>query len=213
MDLSEFIATIRAKWPVIVALVLIGVLAATGYSLVAPKTYTATAKVLLSTPPATNASDLQQGAIFAQQAAVTYAEVASTSYVLQPVIDKLNLTESSDDLARDMTVVAPANTSVVDITVNNGNAANAAAIANGVATQLAARVPEITPSGKAGTAALGVRTIQTASTPKSPSAPNLLLDVALGLLIGLAIGLGFVLLRRSADTRVRTAEEDRKSVV
>ncbi|MGT2425261.1 polysaccharide biosynthesis tyrosine autokinase [Amnibacterium kyonggiense] len=207
MELTDFVLLLRRRAGFIIVMMLVGILAAAVFSGVQKPTYTAVAKSLVSTPRASNASDLQQGGTFTQQVVTTYAEVASTTSVLQKVVDELHLNMTADDLANDVSATAPANTAVVAISAKAGSAQLAADIANDVAKELAARVPSITPSTTAGRSAVSISLVQSATAAATTKTPNWTIDIALGLLVGLVAGVGIAVLREAVDTRLRGAKD------
>ena len=153
-------------------------------------------------------SELAQGTTFARQAVVSFVDVVDSALVLDRVIDDLNLDTTAKQLARSIQASSPTNSVVISITVSDRDAAKAAAIANSVGTNFADVVVNRLerPSGDAASL-VRVETIEPALVPVSPAAPNTTLNVIIGTILGLAIGLGGALLRSLLDTRIHSLHD------
>jgi capsular exopolysaccharide synthesis family protein len=153
-------------------------------------------------------SSLQQGVAFSEQAVRTYAAMASTPIVLDPVIERLRLRTSVDELAGELVVSVPTETTLIDITATSSNPREAAAIANAVATSMEDVIPGLT-SGSSPTARpiVQLQQVQVALTPRSPVAPDPVTVLAIALVAGLFIGLAITVLRQAFDSRVRGSRD------
>lgn len=125
MDIHEYIGVLRRG----VVLILIGVLAglAGGYAAQSMErpSYSATSRELLTNKVAGELS-ISQGRI------ASYVLVASSGLVLQPVIDELQLDTSVGELAERVSVVAPPNTVVIEITATAATPTEAQETANAI---------------------------------------------------------------------------------
>jgi capsular exopolysaccharide synthesis family protein len=209
LELREYLRIARRSAVLLIALVLLGVIAAGAYALLQKPTYSATAEDYVSTESAASTSDLSTGASFAQQVAAGYAHVAGTTYVLQPVISDLGLPESPTQLAKRVDIVSAPDTSVLQITVEDQSPSRAAAIANAISERLTVAVDALTPESQTGTTLVKVTQIEPAPVPTSPSSPNLPLYLAIGALLGLVLGVVVAVAREVLDTRVREASDVR----
>jgi len=201
--LHPYVELAARYWAVVVAATVIGAVAAFGLSQLATPTYSARSTLYFSIGYGTSGSDLNQGATYAQGQMLSFAELARTQRVLQPVVTSLELPMSASELASQVEVTTPANTAVLNITVSSGNPAEAAAIANSIADSLTQAVQGVAPRDADGKATVAVRTVETADEPGSPSAPNVRVNVVAGALIGLALSLLAIAAMRLLDTRVR----------
>ena len=73
-----------------------------------------------------------------------------------------------DDLADEVTATNPTNTFMVDISVENGDAAQSAAIANSVAENLSEQISSSLYSGSSDSSPIKLSVVQEAQTPTSP---------------------------------------------
>jgi capsular exopolysaccharide synthesis family protein len=208
VELSDYIRILRKSWILIVVLALLGIAAAAGLSLLQTPQYSATSKVFVSTQSTGSVSDLAQGNAFTVQRVNTYSDLATTPIVLLPVIADLELDTNEGALAQTITVAAPLNTSIIEITVTNDDPVLGADIANATAESLTDVVGRIeTSAADEATSAVKLTLVQQATVPGAPVSPNVPLSIALGMLIGLAIGVALAVLRQVLDTRIRNERD------
>ncbi|MBT1636214.1 polysaccharide biosynthesis tyrosine autokinase [Clavibacter michiganensis] len=203
MELREYIRILRRSWILILLALLLGIGAAAGYSLVQTPEYRASAKVFVSTQSAGTVSDLSQGNSFTQQAVKSYADVVSTPVVLEPVIAQLGLDETAESLAPRVSASAAADTVIIEIAAQDQQAETAAVIANAVAKSFSDVVAQLVPEDTGGQPQVKITTLQEARIPASPVSPRVPLNLALGALVGLALGIAVSVLRSTLDTRIR----------
>ncbi|TFC33851.1 polysaccharide biosynthesis tyrosine autokinase [Cryobacterium sp. TMT2-14] len=212
MELRDYIRILRKSWVLIVLLTLVAVGAASTYSILQTPKYSATSKVFVSTQAGATTNDLAQGSSFTVQRVKTYSDLVSTPLVLLPLIDSLSLDITAEKLAKKITASAPLDTSIIEITVIETDSARAAQIANAAADSLTAVVQTIeTPEIADAISPVKLTRAQEATVPTVPVSPNVPLNIALGALVGLAMGIGLAVLRETLDTRIRT-ERDVESV-
>jgi non-specific protein-tyrosine kinase len=97
---------------------------------------------------------------------------------------------------------------VIDMFVTDSSPQRAAEIANTAATVLSEVVDDLErPQTPNGVAPVAVRVVQPATVPVRPSSTGLTKTVALGLLSGLALGVGAALVRNAMDTSVTSLEQ------
>jgi capsular exopolysaccharide synthesis family protein len=208
VELRDYIRILRTSWVLIVLVSLAGVGAASAYSLLVTAQFSATAKVFVSTQGSGSTAELAQGSSFTIARVKTYSELARTPIVLLPVISSLKLDGSAEALASRVSASAPLGTSIIEITVVDADPTNAARIANAVSQSLTSVVAEIeTPDAEGATSPVKLAPAQTATVPVAPASPNTPLNIALGALVGLAIGVGTAVLRQTLNTRIRTERD------
>ncbi|MEC5151161.1 polysaccharide biosynthesis tyrosine autokinase [Cryobacterium sp. GrIS_2_6] len=212
MELRDYIRILRKSWVMILILALVGVAAAATASIVQTPKFSATAKVFVSTQSTGTTSDLAQGNSFTVQRVKTYSDLVATPIVLLPVIASLELGIPADVLSKQITAAAPLDTSIIEITVIDTDPVRAADIANATSLSLTAVVQTIETPASTATGAEPVSPVkltraQEATVPSVPVSPNVPLNIALGLLVGLALGVGAAVLRQTLDTRIRSERD------
>jgi succinoglycan biosynthesis transport protein ExoP len=205
MSQHQYPAAFKRYWYVLVISTIVGAIGGWGLSQVATPVYTATSSLYFSLNFGGTANDLNQGSTYTQNQMLSFAQLAASPLVLAPVIGELDLSMTPTELSDSVAVSTPQNTVILELAVSSTDPAEAAKIANAVATSLSAKVEQIAPKSVAGDTTVAVRVIQPAVTPTVPSSPNTRLNLVAGLVLGLLVGSLIIVLRELLDTRVHTA--------
>jgi succinoglycan biosynthesis transport protein ExoP len=210
LELRDYIRILQKNWILIVVCALLGVAAAAAVSIAATPKYVSTTDLYVSVRSGADSAstELVQGTSFARQAVTSYVSIVTSASVLDPVIDELDLDVTSSELARMVRASSPLNTVLIQIAVTDDNPDMAAQIANAIGSNLADVVVNVLekPDGD-GESLVRIETVQPAIAAESPSSPNPLFNIMLGLLIGLAVGIGGAVLRSVLDTRIHSAHD------
>ena len=207
MEPIDYLRTITRRWLLIVIVGLIGGAAAWGYASTIPAQYQATNSVFVTSDRGETTSELLQSSTFTQNLVQSYAQLATTPTVLEPVISRLGLNISAQALAARVTAVTPLNTVFINITVTSRSAAQAVSLADAISDSLATTVENLAPKGPDNLPSITLKTVSPAQLPGAPFAPNTQLIVITGLLLGLVAGVLYALAREVFDTRV-SSEKD-----
>ncbi len=207
MELRDYIRILRKSWVLIVLLTLVAVAAAAAYSIVQTPKYSATTRVFVSSQSADSTSELLQGSSFTQGRVKTYSSLVTTPIVLLPVIAKLGLSITAEQLAERVNGAAQLDTTLIEITVTDVDPVVAANIANATSQSLTAVVEKIeTTEGSVGSPVKLTR-VEDAIVASTPISPNIPLNIVLGALVGLALAVGLAVLREVLDTRIRNERD------
>lgn len=207
MELSDYIRVLRKNWLLVFLLTIVGLVAATGFTLSRTPQYESSSTVFVSTQAGGTTAELQQGSNFAQARINTYVGLATAPIVLDPVVASLNLDQGSGSLAGEVKASATPNSTLITVTVTDADPTQAAIVANAVAESLSTVVPRLEPASNVGESPIRLTRVRDAVPAAKPSSPNIPLNIALGALVGLALGLGAAVLRTSLDNRVRTPRD------
>jgi capsular exopolysaccharide synthesis family protein len=202
MSQHPYVLAVLRYWPVVVAAALLGGFAGWGFSQLATPIYRASASLYFAINFGNSGNDLNQGSTYTQGQMLSYGQLAESTVVLQPVIDKLDLGVSVKSLAESMEVTTPANTVILEVQVGDKDPEKAAEIADEIAASLTEVVDEIAPRSAEGEKTVTVRTIAPATPPSTPAAPNTRLNLVAGVLIALVLSILAIVIRRLLDTRV-----------
>jgi non-specific protein-tyrosine kinase len=132
VDLRRQLLIARRWLPLLIGSVVLAGAAAYLLTAAQPKVYEAQATVLVGPSAGADYNQLLASA----RLSATYVSVATTRPVLQAVIDKLGLDEAAQQLEKSVFAGSVQDTSLVTITVRDGEASRAADIANGIAGEL-----------------------------------------------------------------------------
>ena len=198
----------RHRWLSIAIFTLLTLAAVSAATLMMPKAYTASTRVFFAVA-GDSVSALAQGSSFVEQQMASYAEVATSPKVLDKVVEQLGLSTTSVELADSIEATVSVDTVIIEIAATDPNPDQAARIADAVATELAKAARDLTPSLANGSEAVRATTLAAAQVPTSPSSPNVLRNLGVGLILGLLLGFGIAVLRKLFDTKVRSEQDVR----
>lgn len=227
LDLTDYLRVVRTYWKAIVAFTLLATLTAFGWTVLQPKIYSSDSSGIVVTPGSDNVSLSLAGDSLAKAKVKNYESVAKSRLVADRVITDLGLNTTADALLGTISVKVPLDTAEIRVTAQSKDPATAQRVADAWVNGLAAQVeaietappadaviePGTTAAPDTGTSvavsasAVRVLPLGKAVLPTSPVSPNVKLTLALGALIGLALGVAYALVRRHLDRRIRSAAE------
>lgn len=176
----------------------------------AKPTYTAETQLFVAIQNSGSIQELQQGNTFSQARVQSYVGTVGTPVVLQPVIDSLGIDLTSEELAKMVTASSDLNTVLIRITVEDISAVRSAAIASAVADSLVHAIDTLEKPKTGGTSPVSLSIISPAKAPLSPSGPNAIMNLGLGLITGLLIGVAGAIAKTALDQRIKSEPELRK---
>ena len=147
-----------------------------------------------------------EGALFAQQRVASYAQIVSSTELLGAVAAEIELPGGAPALEDKLRAEIPADTVLIDITARDGSAARAKAIADAVVVQLPRFIGALESPRDPSSSAVRASVTRRPELPLSAVSPDLKWYLALGLLGGLALGIGAVAVAAGFDDRVRSVE-------
>ncbi|MGI3784893.1 MAG: polysaccharide biosynthesis tyrosine autokinase [Janthinobacterium lividum] len=203
MDLRGYLKVLQRRWISILVITLATLAVTAGITFALTPKYTASTRLFFGVQGAQSGSDLAQGSTFAEAQLTSYAQVATSPLVLQPVIEQLGLQLTPAQLATKVSAFAPTDTVIIQVTVTDSNAGQSAAIANAVGQKLASVTSDLSPRRQDGSQSVKATILAPAQVPTDASSPNVLRNLAAGLILGLLLGVAVAIARRLLDTKVR----------
>nr|MBA2307723.1 hypothetical protein [Pseudonocardiales bacterium] len=212
MTLRDYLRVLREQWIVVVLAVVLGLAGAAAAFLLRPAQYTASLTMYVSAQLGDNTNAAFQGAQLSQDRVTSYVELLTSPRVTGAVARRLNLAETPDQLAKHITASSKLNSVLIDVAATDSSPQRAAQLVNAIGETFPALVDELEkPTTPGGRPVVTVRVVQPAAAPTTPSSTGLPVTLALGLLAGLAIGVGGALARNSLDTSVKSPEQLRNA--
>jgi capsular polysaccharide biosynthesis protein len=194
--LHNEVRVLRRNALIVVASVAVGAVAALTITSEMPHSYTSEADLFVQATASANAGGVYDRALFAQNRVKSYVPLVTNPQVMAQVAASLRLNSAPDELARKITVTSPPDTVLLTIVVKASSASAARDIANETARQFISFATALEGAGgDAGSKAVQLRLTKPATLPGSPSSPRPRLNLALGLFLGLVVGLGVAALR------------------
>ena len=207
MELRDYWRLVVRYFPLLIASTLVGIVLAAVVTFTATPEFKATAQIFISTPASSmDINALATGSSFSQQRVKSYSQIINGPTTLQPVIDQLKLKTTAQELAGRVSASAPLDTVLINVTVSDPSATEAALIANAVAQQFAVTVDTLEVAQSGGGSPVKVSTVQEAVAPLFPSSPKKTLNLLLGLILGFGIGFVIATLRQLFDNTVKNEE-------
>jgi uncharacterized protein involved in exopolysaccharide biosynthesis len=204
MPLDQYIRVLRARWLILVLSVALGIAVAGILAFSREPTYEATTQLFLSLagtgadrPPA------YEGVLFAQQRARSYAEILSGPAGAQAVIDRLGLSESVPNVQRRIRVAVRPDGVLIDATAEDHEPDRATAMANALASYLTALARRLDGLEDDPSSPLQAAVTGRAEVPTEPVAPRTPAYLALGAILGMALGVIGAVLQDAVERRIR----------
>lgn len=206
MELRDYLRILRRRW-ISILVVAVAVTAAAGlFTALQTPQYASNARLFISTAD-TDESQLLQGSQFSAQRVKSYADLINSRELANRVKEELELDIEAGDLAAKVKAEVAIDTVNLSITVTDTDPHEAQRIAQAYAESLVDLVRELeTPSGD-NAAPVKATIVDAASFSEAPISPRPARNLALGVVLGLLLGIGIAVLRELLDTRVRTTED------
>src|SRR4051794_35575906 len=154
------------------AMMVLGVAAGIGTTLMTTKVYQASVQLFVATASSQSGTDLAQGNTFTQDRVQSYTEIANSPKVTRPVVDGLHVHVTSQQLAGKITADAPQNKVLINIHVTDHNPQVAARLANAAAARCATVVQDPENTDATGKPVVKLPVIHPATVPTEPIKPN-----------------------------------------
>jgi polysaccharide biosynthesis transport protein len=207
VELKDYIRVIRKRWQIIVAVMLVVVAGAALATALSPKVYQATTRLFVSTSGGSNSADMVSGSTFTQQRVKSYADVITTPNVLDPVIQTLQLNTTAAKLGDQITATVPLDTVLIEVAVTDTSPRVAAQVADAVGKQFTRTVADLESVQKGQSSPVKVTVVSAPTVPTTPISPKPTRNLALGVVLGLLLGLGLALLRDLLDTTIKSEKD------
>lgn len=207
MELQDYIFILRKNWIIVTSLVAVGLALGLAHAYLATPSYTATARVFVSTSGASSVAELQQGNAFTLQRVNTYRDLVQTNAVLQPAVEATNANIPVSELREMVSSSSASNTTILSIHVNHRDPAWAARLATTTARVLIDVVEDIETTDLREGSPVRLTVVEEAEAPDAPTSPRPPVSIGLGILLGLAAGIAVSLMRHTLDTRIRNERD------
>ncbi|MDO5683371.1 MAG: polysaccharide biosynthesis tyrosine autokinase [Propionibacteriaceae bacterium] len=206
MEFKEYVRILRQQWLVVVAMMCVVISGAAVMTLMQTPRYTASTELFFRVAGGESVSDVAQGGYFSTAQLESYARVAKSRLVMDPVADRLGYPGGGEALMADTTTEAPPQLVVMVISVTNPDPVMAARAANAVGEATIARVEELSNDSRS-PVRVKASPLATAEVPAKPSEPNAMRNLLAAAAAGLLLGWGAAFIRTLADNKVRSTED------
>ena len=201
ISISEIFEALKKRWMLIASITIIATLVSgiVSFFIIKP-TYETSTKVFIGKEGANleayNNNDIQMY----QKLLQTYAEMIKTDEVIDNAINKTGAEISVGEVKQGLTVSPIADTQILQVKYKNNNPKIAKDILENLINEFIVLAEELVPNGN-------VRIIERVQFPKNPVAPNKMMNIAIGFLLGLMTSIGLVFLIEYLDNTFKNKDE------
>lgn len=201
IDILSLIKTLwRRKFIIIVTAFVMAIFALIYSTVIAKPSYSSTTRIYVVNRQQNDNSTLNQDLQAGTYLVKDYKEIILSQDVLTKVIADLKLKLQPSELAKKINVTVPTDTRIVSIAVSDGNAEEAARIANSVRQAAAEKIITVTKVAD-------VTTLEAAEAPKEPSSPNIKRNTLIGFLAGGMLMSVISIVVEVLDDRIKKPED------
>ena len=202
-SLQEMIKIIKKRLVLIIALTVIGCGVAAGISFYAiTPIYEAQTQLLVNQKGNAEQVYSMQSTDTDLRLINTYQVIITSPVILNPVLEQLDLDLTTGQLAQKISVFSKTDSKVVNIRVEDSNPAIAAEISNAVAEVFKEHIPQLMRSDN-----IAILSAAKLSENPAPVKPDKLLNIAIGAVIGLMLGVGLTFLIEFLDMTIKSERE------
>ncbi|MGN7780852.1 polysaccharide biosynthesis tyrosine autokinase [Mycolicibacterium sp. 22603] len=203
MKLQDFARVLRARWLIVCGTLAASVIVAVIITAMTTPLYQASTRLFVSTESGSSLAEAYQGNRFSQERVKSYAELIKGQTVAQRTIDKLGLDMSAAELQEKVKASAKLDTVLINVQVLDESPVRARDIANSLSDEFVGIVRELETPEPGATPNARVVVEQRASIPEHPVTPDTTRNIGLGVILGLALGVGLAVLRDMMDNTVK----------
>lgn len=202
VTIHEIINLMKRRWKLIILSILLASLASGALSIYVLKpVYQASSQILVNQKNTNNQLDFTQ--LKSNIDLInTYSVIIKSPVILEKVIDQLNINESVDELNKRIVVSSQANSQVFSLTVQDLSSEKAVEITNAITNTFQKEITSI----------MSVNNVSVLAKAKYvknpiPVRPNIILNIAIAILVGLFLGVGLAFLLDFVDNTLKNEQD------
>lgn len=207
VDFHSYVRSLKKRWRIIPACMLVMLALAVAITATTPKTYASKVRFFVSTVDDSDSMQLAQGGTFTQDRVKSYTELIKTPKVLKPIANQLQIKGGSDEIQPLITAKSAAETVIIDAIVTDKSSNRATALAKALGQEFPKAINDLERVSENKPSPVKVTVVQEPADKAEQVGPKWALNLPLAALLGLALGIGLALLRDRLDTKVRTRED------
>jgi capsular exopolysaccharide synthesis family protein len=193
VDIRDFVRVLRTRWIIIVAAVILALGGAVAMTKLVTPQYEASTRLFVSTAVIPEGvTEIYQGAQYSQDRVHTYTDLLTSETLAQQTVDRLHLRITAKELSGRVKASAAPDSVLIDV--------------NALSDEFVTTVSKVETAKEGAEPDARVVVEQRASLPTHPVSPKPALNLGAGLVLGLALGLGFAFLRDRLDNTVNSRQ-------
>jgi capsular exopolysaccharide synthesis family protein len=206
VNLQDFVKLLRSRWVTVCVTTLVAVLGALAVTLLTTPLYQASTRLYVSATGGASVAEAYQGNRLSQERVLSYAQLLMGETLAKRTIDKLGLDMSAETLRGNVKASAKPDTVLLDVDVLDKSPVRARDIANTLSDEFVVMVRELETPEDGSRPDARVVVEQRASIPDHPVVPKEARNIAVGLALGVLLGIGLAILRDLLDNTVKGRE-------
>ena len=203
IDLREYFFILKKKmWLICLSAIVCGAISGLVSFFVLEPVYEANTSLIVNkeveneTTQMTTTDDLN----YVQKLAITYGEIIKSRTVITSTIEKLKLDMTYEELEDIISVSNVLDTQIIKISVEHKNPVLATKICNAIPQIFTTEVQRIVKAS-------GVEVIYKAIVPEDPIKPNKILNIAVGIILGLMVSALVIFLKEVFNTSIKEPKD------
>lgn len=199
--LDELFEALKKRWLMIISITLIATIlsAALSFFVIKPQ-YEASTKVFIGKDESDSQAYSQNDVLMYQKLMKTYSEAIKTKDLISRGLKGTSLNLEPNEVLNNLTVVAVADTQILQIKYKSKNPQEAKAIIEGVSDEFIKTSKELVPNGN-------IKVIEAVELPENPVSPNKKMNIAIAFLLGLMVGVGLAFLLEFLDNTFKNKDQ------
>lgn len=206
MALQVYLRAIATGWWIVVITLVAGLGLATAYNSVSNPVYSSTVKFFVSTQSEVGESPLQADE-FAQRRINSYVQLMTSESMINKIIDSSGVDLSVKQLSTMISAYSDPETVLLGVEVHDTDKDRSFDIANAIAEDFGTLVAQLDNRGNADAANVKLNVVSGPTLAADPISPRTTLNLALGGIVGLGLGLAIAILRKTGKKTVGTEGE------
>jgi len=206
MNLQDYLRGLRRYWLAVVLMVLVGVSTAFAWTALQTPVYESTASGVIQTRETAEQGGALYGDSFAMSRVPTYLDMATWKRVAEGAAEQLGVAIPPEALASRVTVTNPEGTAILKFTAQGSTPEEAAQLAQAWIVALGETIDDVE-GGTAGQAPVTIFAAAAATVADTPIFPDRRTALIVGGILGLGVGLAFVIIRTASDRRIRITDD------
>ncbi|MDD5794509.1 YveK family protein [Clostridium sp. HCP1S3_B4] len=203
IKIQDIVDALKKKWQLIVSITLASTILVTivSFFLIKPK-YEANTKLFIgkessaSTDQNYNSNDVQMY----QKLLKTYSVTIATSDLVERAFEDAGIDVDANKALAGLTVTPQTDTQILEISYTSENKEECKDVVQAITDEFIKTSPELITNAN-------VKVIEEVKLPTAPVSPNKKLNIAVGFLLGLAVGVGIALLLAIMDSTFKDKEQ------
>ena len=203
IDLREYFFILKKKmWLICLSAIICGAISGLVSFFVLEPVYEANTSLIVNkeveneTTQMTTTEDLN----YVQKLAITYGEIIKSRTVITSTIEKLKLDMTYEELVDAVSVSNVLDTQIIKVSVEHKNPVLATKICNTIPQIFTTEVQRIVKAS-------GVEVIDRAIVPEDPIKPNKIVNIAVGMILGLMVSTFVIFLKEVFNTSIKEPKD------